>query len=94
MPPAAETAEGVDDGLLGGLDGLERDGAAGVDLGGVVTFWERTNAEDRAICERQQRGLLSRHARPARYAGSEDGLHAFERLVAARYLRELSGEAR
>jgi Rieske 2Fe-2S family protein len=67
--------------------------AAGVDLGGVVTFWERTNAEDRAICERQQRGLLSRHARPARYAASEDGLHAFERLVAARYLRELSGEA-
>jgi Rieske 2Fe-2S family protein len=63
--------------------------AAGVDLAGVTAFWERTNAEDRAICERQQRGLLSRHARPARYTASEDGLHAFERLVAARLLEAL-----
>jgi glycine betaine catabolism A len=67
--------------------------AEDVDLSGVTAFWERTNAEDRAICELQQRGLLSRHARPARYAVSEDGLHAFERLVAAHYLRALPGEA-
>jgi Rieske 2Fe-2S family protein len=66
---------------------------AGVDLEGVIGFWEHTNAEDRAICELQQRGLASRHARPARYAASEDGLQAFERLVAARCLRALSGDA-
>ena len=60
--------------------------AAGVDLRDVTSFWERTNAEDRAICELQQRGLSSRDARPALYAASEDGLHAFERMVAARYL--------
>jgi Rieske 2Fe-2S family protein len=63
--------------------------AAGVDLEDVFSFWERTNAEDRAICERQQRGLLARHAAPLRYAQSEDGLHAFERLVAARCLEAL-----
>lgn len=68
--------------------------AAGVDLADVFTFWERTNAEDRAICERQQRGLSARHGAPLRYATSEDGLHAFERLVAARYLRALESEVR
>jgi len=66
---------------------------ADVDVDDVLTFWERTNAEDRAICELQQRGLGSRRARPSAYATSEDGLHAFERLVAARYLRVLFGEA-
>lgn len=63
-------------------------GARGVDLDDVLGFWARTNAEDRAICERQQRGLSARGA-PLRYAASEDGLHAFERLVAARLLEAL-----
>jgi Rieske 2Fe-2S family protein len=65
---------------------------AGGDLDDVFTFWDRTNAEDRMICERQQQGLSARLAPPLRYATSEDGLHAFERLVAARYLRALFGE--
>jgi Rieske 2Fe-2S family protein len=64
--------------------------AEGVDLEDVFSFWERTNAEDRAICERQQLGLAARHGTPLRYAQSEDGLHAFERLVAARCLEALS----
>jgi len=64
--------------------------AEGVDLEDVFSFWERTNAEDRSICERQQRGLAARHGAPLRYAQSEDGLHAFERLVAARCLEALS----
>ena len=67
--------------------------ARGVDLDDVTVFWDRTNAEDRVICELQQRGLWSRHARPSCYATSEDGLHAFERLVARRYLRALFGAA-
>jgi Rieske 2Fe-2S family protein len=67
--------------------------ASGVDKDDVVSFWARTNAEDRAICELQQRGLESRRASPSVYATSEDGLHAFERLIAARYLRALYGGA-
>jgi Rieske 2Fe-2S family protein len=59
------------------------------DLDDVLPFWERTNAEDRAICELQQRGLEARHPRSREYAASEDGLHAFERIVASRYLRAL-----
>jgi Rieske 2Fe-2S family protein len=66
--------------------------ATGVDLEDVFSFWERTNAEDRAICELQQRGLTVRRAAPSSYATSEDGLHAFERILAARYLRALFGE--
>lgn len=61
-------------------------------LDDVFSFWERTNAEDRKVCERQQRGLGARHGAPPRYAESEDGLHAFERLVAARYLKALFAE--
>jgi Rieske 2Fe-2S family protein len=63
--------------------------ADAADLDDVFAFWERTNAEDRAICERQQRGLAARHGAALRYAESEDGLHAFERLVAARLLEAL-----
>src|SRR5205085_9888055 len=62
--------------------------ANGAALGDLFTFWDRTNAEDRAICELQQRGLASSRARP-RYAESEDGLHAFERLVAERCVSAL-----
>jgi len=65
--------------------------APGGDLDDVFGFWDRTNAEDRAICELQQRGLTSTRARTC-YAASEDGLHAFERLVAARLLAALDGE--
>ncbi len=55
----------------------------------VLAFWDRTNAEDRAICERQQRGVASPSYEPGPYAPSEDGMHAFDRLVAAAYLELL-----
>jgi Rieske 2Fe-2S family protein len=67
--------------------------SADVDLEDVFSFWERTNAEDRAICELQQRGLAAHHGGTLHYATSEDGLHAFERIVAARYLAALFGES-
>jgi Rieske 2Fe-2S family protein len=60
------------------------------DLADLLRFWERTNAEDRAICELQQRGLEARHPRPRQYASSEDGLHAFERMMAGHYQRALT----
>lgn len=52
----------------------------------IAAFWDRTNAEDRAICERQQRGLADRGHTPARYARGEDGMHAFDALWAAQVL--------
>lgn len=53
----------------------------------VYAFWDRTNAEDRAICENQQRGIASGAWSPLCYATSEDGMHAFDRWVARALLR-------
>jgi Rieske 2Fe-2S family protein len=58
----------------------------------VYAFWDRTNAEDRAVCERQQSGLTSRWPGGV-YCSSEDGTHAFDRWVAARLLRALEKDA-
>ena len=55
----------------------------------VYSFWDRVNAEDRAICEHQQLGIRSRGYRPGRYTSVEDGVYAFDRLVARRYAAAL-----
>jgi Rieske 2Fe-2S family protein len=62
------------------------------DPGNVYSFWDRINAEDRAACERQQMGIRSRGHRPGRYTGVEDGVHAFDRLVARRYAAALKDQ--
>ncbi|AUX42560.1 (2Fe-2S) ferredoxin [Sorangium cellulosum] len=63
--------------------------APGFDPGDVFAFWDGVNREDRAICERQQRGVRSAGYTPSTYAMVEDGVHAFDRLVARRYLAAL-----
>jgi len=57
-----------------------------LDAADVFTFWDRVNAEDRAICERQQRGLSSRSFDRASYSTLEEGVAAFNRKVARCYL--------
>ncbi len=59
----------------------------------VVEFWSRVNEEDRAICERQQRGLASPAYRPSVYAAVEDGVHAFEKLIARAYAVDVTQES-
>ncbi|MFT3764164.1 MAG: aromatic ring-hydroxylating dioxygenase subunit alpha [Minicystis sp.] len=58
----------------------------------VLAFWERVNAEDRAVCERQQLGVRSRGYAPVGYAAVEDGVHAFDRIVARRYAEAIAGD--
>jgi glycine betaine catabolism A len=60
---------------------------AGRDAVAVYAFWDRTNEEDRAICERQQRGVSAPSYEPGRYAESEDGMRAFDARVAERTAR-------
>lgn len=55
-------------------------------FGDVIEFWQKTNDEDRLICERQQQGIASGAWSPACYTQSEDGMHAFDQLVARAYL--------
>jgi glycine betaine catabolism A len=56
------------------------------DASEVTRFWDVTNAEDRAICERQQRGVAAPGFEPGLYAEVEDGMHAFDARVARAYL--------
>jgi Rieske 2Fe-2S family protein len=58
----------------------------GFDPGRVESFWDRTNAEDRAICERQQLGLATMTRDDCVYADVEDGVHAFDHAVARAYV--------
>ena len=60
-----------------------REGFAPAD---VYDFWDRTNGQDRDVCERQQIAVRSGGFERGRFAACEDGMHAFDRLVARRYL--------
>lgn len=57
----------------------------GFNPSGVYSFWDRTNAEDRAICELQQRGLASPSLTLGPYATVEDGVRSFHGRVASAY---------
>jgi glycine betaine catabolism A len=48
----------------------------------VFDFWDRVNAEDKEICEDQQDNATSRAFAPVCYASVEEGMHAFDRMVA------------
>jgi Rieske 2Fe-2S family protein len=63
--------------------------AGGFDPSDVVDFWAKTNAEDRAICERQQRGMAAPSFEPGPYASVEDGLFAFDEKLIEAYRRLL-----
>ena len=49
----------------------------------IFDFWDRVNTEDKAICEDQHANTSSRAFAPACYAVVEEGVHAFDRMVAA-----------
>jgi len=55
------------------------------DVTDLTRFWDTVNAEDRAICERQQRGIRSRGFSSAPYASVEEGVHAFDVRIAKAY---------
>ena len=54
----------------------------GADHDDLVSFWARVNEEDRAVVERQAEGMASPGPDPVAYSRVEDGVHAFDALVA------------
>jgi Rieske 2Fe-2S family protein len=50
----------------------------------IVEFWDVTNAQDWALCERTQMGLASRGFRQGPYQPTEDCVHTFDRWYADR----------
>jgi Rieske 2Fe-2S family protein len=51
----------------------------------AVDFWDLTNRQDWAVCERQQVGTRSRAYVAGRYSLMEDMVHAFDLMVADGY---------
>jgi Rieske 2Fe-2S family protein len=51
----------------------------------AVDFWDLTNRQDWAVCERQQEGTRSRAYTPGRYSLMEDMVHAFDLMVVDGY---------
>ncbi len=53
------------------------------DLSDVYDFWDLVNAQDRAICERQQRGVTARGFSPSNvHIAADEGVYAFDRMLA------------
>ena len=53
-----------------------------LDPSDVVDFWDTTNRQDWALCERTQAGVSSHGFRPGPYQPSEDCVHTFDRWYA------------
>ena len=56
--------------------------AAGFDPADMVDFWDLTNRQDWALCERVQRGAASAGCVPGPYHPTERCVHAFDRWYA------------
>jgi glycine betaine catabolism A len=56
----------------------------GFDPSGITDFWDLTNKQDWALCERTQKGVASRGYRQGPYNSAEDCVHKFDRWYADR----------
>ena len=63
--------------------------ADGFDPQDAVGFWDQVNREDWDVCRITQLGLRGHGAIAGRYTGQEDDVHAFDVMVADRYLEAL-----
>jgi Rieske 2Fe-2S family protein len=59
----------------------------------AVDFWNQVNGEDWHVCELAQKGAASRGYTAGRYSAAEADVHAFDTMVAARYMEGLREEA-
>jgi Rieske 2Fe-2S family protein len=67
----------------------------GFDPSDAVDFWDQVNREDWRVCALTQQGMQSRAFVPGRYTTQEGDVHAFDVMVAERYLRaHLKGRER
>ena len=64
--------------------------AEGFDPSDAIDFWDQVNREDWHVCALAQRGMQSSGFEPGRYTTQEGDVHAFDVMVAERYL-EVAG---
>jgi Rieske 2Fe-2S family protein len=65
--------------------------APGFDPSDAVDFWDQVNREDWHVCSLTQKGMASRGFQPGRYTSEETDVHAFDVMVADRYMEALAG---
>ena len=66
----------------------------GFDPSDEVAFWDLTNSQDWHVCELQQRGTRSSSWVAGRYSNAEASVHAFDQMVADRYIGEAAWSKR
>jgi Rieske 2Fe-2S family protein len=59
----------------------------------AIEFWDLTNRQDWGVCELAQLGAGSRGYTSGRYSLEETDTHAFDRMVAERYMEALTDRA-
>ncbi len=67
---------------------VEADKGDVIDISGAAEFWDITNREDYHVVEMQQQGTRSRSWSAGRYSNQEASVHAFDIMVADRYLND------
>jgi Rieske 2Fe-2S family protein len=60
--------------------------ADGFDPSDAIDFWDQVNREDWHVCELSQKGVRTRGYALGRYSAEEVDVHAFDVMVAERYL--------
>ena len=68
--------------------------AEGFNPSDAVGFWDQVNREDWRVCTLTQQGMQSRGFEPGRYMTQEQDVHAFDLMVAERYLDALGATVR
>ncbi len=64
----------------------------GFDPSDAIGFWDMVNKQDWYVCELQQKGLVTRNYTAGRYSAEEVDVHAFDLMVADRYMEALRSE--
>ena len=61
----------------------------GFDPSDAIDFWDTVNRQDWYVCELAQKGVGTTGYTAGRYSAEESDVHAFDRMVAERYLEAL-----
>ncbi len=65
----------------------------GFDPSDAIDFWDQVNREDWRVCELTQKGVRARGYVAGRYSADEGDVHAFDAMVAERYMEALRARA-
>ena len=60
----------------------------------AIEFWDMTNRQDWHVCELAQQGVRIKGYTAGRYSGEESTVHAFDNMIARRYLEALEPGSR